>query len=126
MPRTVKFIFPGTPVTIKYSPYFLIKTAPAIHILEPGLFLPGILFLFPFMYYIPIFCAKSAIASEILICCGQTASQLLQPMQALGSFSCGYAERAIGAMKPPSVKQCSLYRARSSGMGRPCGQWLVQ
>lgn len=54
------------------------------------------------------FCAKSASASEILICCGQTASQLRQPMQAAGCFSSGTAINAIGAINPPPVKQCSL------------------
>ena len=33
--------------------------------------------------------AKSAMASEIFSCWGQTASQLRQPMQALGHLSCG-------------------------------------
>ena len=51
---------------------------------------------------------KSAIASEILICCGQTASQLLHPMQAPGCLSSGTALSAIGAMNPPPVKLCSL------------------
>ena len=36
---------------------------------------------------------KSASASEILICCGQTASQLRQPMQALGCLSAGSADK---------------------------------
>ena len=39
---------------------------------------------------------------------GQTASQLRQPMQALGCLSAGSAESAIGARKPPPVKRCSL------------------
>ena len=54
------------------------------------------------------FSAKSAIASEILIPCGQTASQLLHPTHAPGRFSSGSIEIAIGARKPPPVKQCSL------------------
>ena len=54
------------------------------------------------------FSAKSAIASDILICCGQTASQLRQPMQAEGCLSAGTAASAIGAMNPPPVKLCSL------------------
>ena len=54
------------------------------------------------------FSEKSDIASEILICCGHTFSQLLHPMQALGSFSSGSAISAIGARNPPPVKQCSL------------------
>ncbi len=60
------------------------------------------------IFYIFSFSAKSAMASETLICCGQTASQLLQPMQALGSLSFGYEDRAIGAINPPLVKECSL------------------
>ena len=59
-------------------------------------------------FYIFNFSEKSAMASETLICCGQTASQLLQPIQALGSLSFGYEDRAIGAINPPLVKQCSL------------------
>ncbi len=51
---------------------------------------------------------KSAIISEILICCGQTASQLRHPIQALGCFSSGTAINAIGAINPPPVKTCSL------------------
>lgn len=35
---------------------------------------------------------KSAIISAILICCGQTASQLLQPIQADGRLSSGSDE----------------------------------
>ena len=54
------------------------------------------------------FAVKSAMASEILICWGQTASQLRQPRQAGGRLSSGSADRAIGARNPPSVKQCSL------------------
>ena len=39
---------------------------------------------------------------------GHTASQLRQPMQAAGRFSSGRASTAMGAMKPPPVKVCSL------------------
>ena len=49
--------------------------------------------------------AKAAMACDILICCGQTASQLLQPRQAPGCFSAGRADRAMGAEKPPPVKR---------------------
>ena len=52
--------------------------------------------------------AKAAIASEILICCGQTASQLRQATQALGRLSSGRASTAMGARKPPPEKVCSL------------------
>ena len=62
----------------------------------------------PSSYYMFNFSAKSVIASDILICCGQTASQLLQPKQALGSLSFGYEDNAIGAINQPFVKQCSL------------------
>ena len=51
---------------------------------------------------------KSAMASEIFSCWGHTASQLRQPMQALGCLSAGMAESAIGAIKPPPVNRCSL------------------
>lgn len=54
------------------------------------------------------FAAKSFIASDIFNCCGQTASQLLHAMQADGCFSSGTAFNAIGAIKPPPVKLCSL------------------
>ena len=54
------------------------------------------------------FSVKSFMTSEILICWGHTASQLRQPMQAEGFFSSGQAARAMGAIKPPSVKLCSL------------------
>ena len=70
--------------------------------------------------------AKASIASEILICCGQTASQLWQCRHAVGRLSSGSALSAIGAMKPPPVKLCSLYSSSSEGMSRPCGQWLTQ
>lgn len=76
--------------------------------------------------YIPIMEVKSAIISDILICWGQTCSQLLQPTQLAGCFSSGMLPTAMGAMKPPPVALCSLYRAISSGMGSPFGQWLVQ
>ena len=56
----------------------------------------------------PNFAVKSAMASLILICCGHTASQLRQPMQAEGFLSSGKALKAIGAMKPPPLKLCSL------------------
>ena len=56
----------------------------------------------------PSFAAKSAMASEILMPWGQTASQLRQPRQACGRLSSGTAISAMGAMKPPSVKACSL------------------
>ena len=69
---------------------------------------------------------KSAIASEILICCGQTASQLRQPIQAFGRLSSSMAETAMGAIKPPFEKACSLYRASRAGMSSPCGQCAVQ
>ena len=65
-------------------------------------------------------------ASEIFSCWGQTASQLRQPIQALGHLSRGRADRAMGAMKPPPVKACSLYSASNSGIFRPWGQWLTQ
>jgi len=51
---------------------------------------------------------KALNISEILICCGQTFSQLRQPMQALGRLFSGIAESANGAMNPPPVKVCSL------------------
>ena len=70
--------------------------------------------------------AKSLIASDIFICCGQTASQLRQAIHAVGCFSFGIAINAIGARKPPPVKLCSLYRSSNVGMSRPCGQWLTQ
>ena len=76
--------------------------------------------------YYPNFPAKSLMASEILICWGQTASQLLQPIQAAGRFSSGTAIIAMGAINPPSVKQCSLYKFRRDGISSPLGQWLVQ
>ena len=69
---------------------------------------------------------KSAMASAIFSCWGQTRSQLRQPMQAEGCLSSGTADRAMGAMKPPPVKACSLYRASSPGMSSPFGQWLTQ
>ena len=52
--------------------------------------------------------AKSAIASEILICCGQTASQLLQPIQESGRLSSASVPTTIGAINPPPVNWCSL------------------
>ena len=61
-----------------------------------------------YTFYAFSFAEKSAIASDILICCGQTASQLRHPIQAVGCFSSGTAINAIGAKKPPPVKQCSL------------------
>ena len=69
---------------------------------------------------------NSAIISEILICCGQTCSHPLQPIQFAGRFSCGMLATAIGAIKPPPVSLCSLYSAISSGIGSFFGQWLVQ
>ena len=55
-----------------------------------------------------IFAVKSDIASEILICWGHTASQLLHPMQAAGCLSSSTDINAMGAINPPPVKQCSL------------------
>ncbi len=52
--------------------------------------------------------AKSASASGILICCGQTASQAPHPMHAEGCLSSGSALSAMGAMKPPFENLCSL------------------
>lgn len=69
---------------------------------------------------------KSPIISDILICWGQPCSQLLQPIQLAGRFSSGILPTAIGAIKPPPVILCSLYKAINSGMGSPFGQWLVQ
>lgn len=60
------------------------------------------------IFYAFSFAAKSAMASDILICCGQTFSQLLHPMQADGCLSSGTAMSAIGAINPPPVKLCSL------------------
>lgn len=40
-------------------------------------------------------------------------------MQALGHLSCGRAERAMGAKKPPPVKACSLYSAQQGGDIQP-------
>ena len=55
---------------------------------------------------------KSSMTSEILICCGQTCSQLPHFRQAAGCLSSGIAPIAIGAMKPKSpafvVRMCSL------------------
>ena len=76
--------------------------------------------------YQPNFLTKSAIASETLICWGQTASQLRHPIQAPGRFSSWMADRAIGAIKPPSVTQCSLYNASKAGISKPWGQWPTQ
>ena len=59
---------------------------------------------------------------EILICCGQTCSQLPHPIHAPGCFSSGTAIRAIGAIKPPPVNACSLYKSSSIGISRFCGQ----
>ena len=56
---------------------------------------------------------KSFIASEILICCGHTFSQLRQPMQAEGFLSSGRDISARGAMNPPPVNTCSLYSSSS-------------
>lgn len=78
-------------------------------------------FFYPFIFFV-----KSLIASEILICCGQTASQLLHPIQAEGCFSFGTACNAIGAINPPSVKECSLYKDSREGISSFCGQWLTQ
>lgn len=61
----------------------------------------------PFSYSFSI-AAKSASASGILICWGQTASHAPQPMQADGCLSSGSAPSAMGAMKPPPVSLCSL------------------
>ena len=47
-------------------------------------------------------------ASEILICWGQTASQLRQPTQALGHLSFGSVPRSIGAMNPPPDYRAEL------------------
>jgi hypothetical protein len=62
--------------------------------------------------YAPSLAAKSAKASDILMFCGQTASQLLQPMQAAGRLSSGIELNAIGAINANNpeltVKQCSL------------------
>ena len=74
----------------------------------------------------PSFFVKSAMASDILICCGQTASQLRHPMHALGRLSSGMAANAMGAMNPPLVKECSLYRESREGISSPMGQWLTQ
>ena len=45
---------------------------------------------------------------EILIFCGQTPSQLLQPIQALGRFSSGKAPTFIPGRNPPPVNTYSL------------------
>ena len=71
--------------------------------------------------YQPNFLTKSAIASETLICWGQTASQLRHPIQTPGRFSSGMADRAIGAIKSPSVTRCSLYNASKAGISKPWG-----
>lgn len=69
---------------------------------------------------------KLDIASAIFNCCGQTASQLLHPIQALGFLSSGKALIAIGAINPPPVNTCSLYKANIFGMSIPFGQCAVQ
>ena len=51
----------------------------------------------------PSFREKSASTSDILICCGQTCSQLRHCRHADGSLSAGRALRAIGAINPPPV-----------------------
>ena len=58
--------------------------------------------------------------------CGHTASQDAHPMQALGRLSSGKEFTYIGAIKPPPVKESSLYRAISFGISRPWGQYSVQ
>lgn len=89
-------------------------------------FLPIFLQKFFLCHQPPNFFVKSDIASDILICWGHTASQLLQPTQAPGRFSSGIVAINIGARKPPPVKQCSLYISINSGIFNPLGQWLTQ
>ena len=58
--------------------------------------------------HMPIMEENSDIISDILICWGQTCSQLWQPRQLAGRFSFGMLDTAIGAINPPPVILCSL------------------
>ena len=61
------------------------------------------------LVYSPIRRAKSASASGMSICWGQTCVQAPQPMQALGCLSAGMAPSAIGAMNAKFGRErCSL------------------
>ena len=62
--------------------------------------------------------AKSAIASEILICCGQTASQLLQPMHAPGCLSSGNSAQCHWCDEPAARKAVPHCRG-SAGLEYP-------
>lgn len=83
------------------------------------------LFLYPWTDQAFSFSAKSLIASDILICCGHTFSQLRHPTQPDGRFSGGNDITTAG-MNGAALRTNSLYKSKSLGMPIPCGQWLTQ
>ena len=69
----------------------------------------------------PSFFVKSAMASDILICCGQTASQLRHPMHALGRLSSGMAANAIGSNESSIGKRVLIIQRKQRRNIQPHG-----